>query len=336
MAHTRAEYTIAAGFGGVEVLTKLGEAFFGLGLMGSANGWYDSFTDTGGSEVRILEMAYTGNSGTYNKVYHAYFTDSVFDGLWYTMYYDWDASTHASNGVTNLDFVRFLTRPDATTDFGSYYAKLADMSNATDFKIITYSDGTSMPILRLTNVSETRVFAFVPTASTLRGVSDYNEYGPTAMLTTSVLSSGYYTAGALVATDRSISGRDNSGSTTNDWSLSTGLGSHAGGSGLGSTSLGSYITVNSLAGEAGLFARSGAPPRTPYYTIARNIPACGAVYDSLFGENFGVISGINAGSFTPSFGDTLVVNAGVEEYEVLQIISTSTRSDWAALLSRAV
>ena len=92
MAHTRTEYTIAAGFSGSDALAKIGEALFGLGIMTSATAWFDSFTDVSGSEVRIVEMAYTGNSGTYNKVYHSFATKSTFDGLWYTVYYNWDVS----------------------------------------------------------------------------------------------------------------------------------------------------------------------------------------------------------------------------------------------------
>ena len=335
MAHTRTEYTITAGFGGNEVLVKLGEALFGLGLMGSASGWYDSFTDTGGSEVRILEMEYTGNSGVYNKVYHAYFTSSVFDGLWHTVYYSWDVNTHESGGVQFLDHVSSYEHPDDTTNFSSYYAKIAEMSNASDFKIITYSDGLNMKVMRLTNTAESRLYCFIPTETSLRSTADYSEYGPAPMYTMKITTTRY-NVGHLISTDRSVTGRENGGTGSGDWVLSTSYGSHVSGSGQSVSSLSVNMTTQSLGTAPGLMAKS-ASVRTPYYVLAKNTPAGGAYYDVSFGENFGLISAYNAGAFEPSYGDILVISAGVEEYEVLQTeAAADVRIDWTALVSRIV
>lgn len=339
MAHTRTEYTIAAGFSGSDALAKLGEALFGLGIMTSATAWFDSFTDVSGSEVRIVEMAYTGNSGTYNKVYHAFATKSTFDGLWYTVYYNWDVATHESLGTNNFDHVSSFEHPDDVTpsSWGSYYTQLALLSNAADYKITTYADGSNIPVIRFSNSAESRVFCLIPTASALSATAGYSDYGP-APLFGLFLSSGnsYYTLGHVLSTDRSVTGRGNTGTSSNDWAMANNLIGTVAGNGQSSDSLAVYATINSITGSPALFYNSTAE-RVPYYTIAKNPPAAAGYYDATFGSNLAVISANNNALFVPVAGDTLTVTAAVEEYEVLYVSTNSdVRTEWQALLSRTV
>ena len=70
--------------------------------------------------------------------------------------------------------------------------------------------------------------------------------------------------------------------------------------------------------------------------LARNYWAAGCSFDAVFGENLALIMGDNDDSFSPAVGDTLVVSAGVEEYEVLQRDTVSNWGEWTAILSRTV
>lgn len=339
MAHTRTEYTITAGFSGSDALAKLGEALFGLGIMTSATAWFDSFTDVSGSEVRIVEMAYTGNSGTYNKVYHSFMTKSTFDGLWYTVYYNWDVPTHASTGTNSLDHVTSYEHPDdvSPTSWVSYYTQLASLSNAADYKITTYADGSSIPIIRFSNSAESRLFCLIPTASALTTTADYSDYGP-APLFGLYLTSGnsYYTLGHVLSTDRSVTGRGNPGTSASDWAMSSSDIGTVAGSGQSERSLAVYASINSITGSPALFDRSG-EARSPYYTIAKNPPGAAGYYDATFGSNLAVVSANNNALFVPVAGDTLTVTAAVEEYEVLYVATNSdARTEWQALLSRSV
>jgi hypothetical protein len=333
MAYTKTDYELAAGFSDVDVLDKLGEVFFGLGLMDSATGWFDSFTDTNGSEVRILEIEYTGNVGVYNKVYHAFFMGSAFGGLWYTVYYSWDVSVHESTGVNLVDHVGTYKHPDAITGWSNYYAGLSQMPNASAFTISTYEDGGNIPLMVFTAPGESRVYAFIPGDSVLKGTDDYSDYGPAPLYTLGV-GSQFYMMGALVSTDRSVTGRSDYGNSSDDWQLSTTYGSHYSGGSITTGGLSAYMPVTSLTGIPGINVRS---PRRPYYTIARGLPSVPGYYDASLGVNLGLVAGENDNAFIPANGDNLIISAGVEEYKVL-IMKTSTLSsyDWQALIARTV
>ena len=94
-------------------------------------------------------------------------------------------------------------------------------------------------------------------------------------------------------------------------------------------------TLETICGKPKMNRRSG-QERTPYYMLARNYWAAGCSFDAVFGENLAFIMGENSDSFSPAVGDTLVVSAGVEEYEVLQTSTVSNWGEWTAILSRTV
>ena len=328
---------VPAGFSPSDILNSLGQAMFGLGYLPTPTTWYDSFIDTNGSDVRIMEMEYTGDSGAYNKIYHAFFVSDAGGnaGLWYTIYYSWDVATHTCLGSSQLDYVSSIDHPDDTTSWTSYFVRLADIGNAADYSIVTFEDGANAPILWLTNFQETRVFSFMPEASSLVTTANYDYYAPPSMFTM-VIDNSYFTAAALTATSRSVTGRANSGIGGGDWALATVYGSHAYGVGFSVSGCATHTGIPGLTGNPGLMEQS-VRERQPYYTVAMNVPLARAYYDAFFGANFGVLSGANADAFVPTYGDTLVVSAGVEEYEILMIEETSAGSiDWSCLVSRTV
>ena len=338
MAHTKTDYVLTAGFTGADVLAKLGEVFAGLGYMANATAWYDSFTDTQGSEVRILQMVYTGSTGTYNTVYHSFMNKATYDGLWYTVYYAWNTTTHESDGTTNYDHVSSYEHPDdlSLNSWNSYYVKLANPSNASDYTISTYEGAAGeTPLIRFHNSGESRLFHFVPTDSTAIVVDDFSSYGPPPMMTMLVNSNDFSLA-PLMFTNRSSMGYADTSTSSNDWNLSVGYGSHLEGGGITTLGLADFYDTHTRVGKVTLSRRSGTE-RSPFYCVAKNHRAAGMAYDATFGDNFALIAGYTGGSFTPSTGDFLVVSAGVEEYEVIQLdVSSDLYAEWYVIASRSV
>lgn len=336
MAHTKTDYVLAAGFTGADVLAKLGEALAGLGYMANATAWHDSFTDTSGSEVRILEMTYTGNTGTYNTVYHSFMNKATYDGLWYTVYYDWNTTTHESEGVGRYDYVNLYEHPDSVSpnSWTNYYVMLAAPSNASDYMISTYEGAAGeASLIRFHNSAESRLFHFVPTDSTAIIVDDFSNHGPPPMMTMRI-SSADFSVGPLIFTERSSMGYADSGVSANDWQLSASLGSHAQGGTISVAGTADYYQAHTRVGKASLSKRT---QRSPYFMVAKNHRAAGMAYDAVFGDNFALIGGYTGGSFTPAEGDFLVVSAGVEEYEVIQLNAYNDGyAEWYVVASRSV
>ena len=337
MAHTKTDYVLPAGFTPADILTKLGEVFAGLGLMANSTAWFDSFTDTGGSEVRILAMTYTGRSGTYDTIYHSFMTKSAYDGLWYTIYYNWNATTHQSDGAALFDHVSSYEHPDdlTATSWSSYYVNLALPSNASDYTITTFEgSSTETSLIQFHNSGESRLFYFLPTTTVAYGISDYNTYGPASLMSMKLDGDDLYLAG-LMFTGRTSLGYADTGTSSNDWQLSTSFGSHYLGGSVTEYGLSVNASLTSICGKP-IMNRRSTENRTPYYMLARNYWAAGSSFDAVFGENLAFIMGDNNNSFSPAVGDTLVVSAGVEEYEVLSKASVYSWGEWTAVLSRIV
>jgi hypothetical protein len=337
MAHTKTDYVLSAGFTPADILTKLGEVFAGLGLMANSTAWFDSFTDTSGSEVRILAMTYTGNSGTYDTVYHSFMTKSAYDGLWYTVYFNWNATTHQSDGTALYDHVSSYEHPDdlSTGSWANYYVCLALPSDASDYTITTHEgSSTETSLIQFHNSGESRLFYFLPTTTVTYGISDYNTYGPASLMSMRIYIDELYLGGTMF-TYRTSLGYPDTGISGNDWQLNPLLGSHLIGGSVGETGLSVNASLASICGKPNMSRRSG-QYRTPYYMLARNYWAAGPSFNAVFGENLAFIIGDNDNSFSPAVGDTLVVSAGVEEYEVLQKEAMSNWGEWSAILSRSV
>jgi len=338
MAHTKTDYALSAGFTGADLLAKLGEAFAGLGYMANATAWHDSFTDINGSEVRIVQMTYTGNTGTYNTIYHAFMNKATYDGLWYTVYYDWNTTTHESQGTAQYDYVSSYEHPDSAGDavWNVYYVRLANPSNASDYTISTYAGAAGeAPLIRFHNTAESRLFHFVPTGSAAIVVDDFSSYGPPPMMTMRLKGDNFYLA-PMIFTSRSSMGYADVNTSSYDWTLSPTYGSHETGGNVSSKGLADSYEPHTRVGKASLSRYTGRQ-RSPYFLVAKNHRAAGMAYDAVFGDNFALIAGFTGGSFTPAVGDFLIVSAGVEEYEVVQIdVSIDGYAEWYAVASRSV
>ena len=271
-------------------------------------------------------------------------TKGSYDGVWNTTYYTWDVSTHtADGGVLYVDQVGGYRYPDQLSagSWASYYVKLSPLANASGFDVITYKDGANALLWVIKESSENRVFMFVPTTAVLTTTTDYSAYGPSPMQTLSLGSSDFF-VGPLVSTDRSVTGRVDTGYSSNDWTLNPSYGSHDVGGNMGLDQLSGEANIGVLLGKPGLFGANG-PDRYPYYTVGKNLSCIPGFYDTAFGSNFALIAGQTNSEITPDFtpapNDTIIITAGVEEYEVLRAVSPGTNLStvqWFLMVARTV
>lgn len=109
MAVTKATYTATATWTAVQLADVFKTAFIDAGLM---TDWYDSFLNT--VENRVLEVVYDGTK-TYGTVYYWFmFTTG---GVFIQTALGWNATTHVPTGSQYLDY--FATTTNATTNHRS-------------------------------------------------------------------------------------------------------------------------------------------------------------------------------------------------------------------------
>ena len=322
MAYTKTDFSLAAGFTPADVLDKLGEVFAQMGVMSTATDWYDEFTDTNGSTVKIMRMVYNGD--TYGTIYHAFFHKATFDGIWYTAYYNWDLATHESLGTFGLDHVSQYEHPDdlSASSWSSYYSKIDSFDNAAATSFSTFTEGNEIPWLFIVTAGGQRFVGFVPTTQQPTvGIYDHNTLGPMSMLGANCNSLPTLSTTCLL--NRAITGSVHSdGTSGGDWAPSAAM------SGL---ELGGGITRVRLTGlmdnSSGGAAPWGISPQgssynseiSTMYTGILDLPIAANVYPDLgLGAGFMMMSGWNEAAWTPQHSDTIVITAGVEEYFVVR------------------
>ena len=176
MAVTRTDHTLSAGFSATDILNGLGSAFADLGVLSSPTAWHDSFTDTNGSEVRIV--AQTRGTGTRNTLYSAFFVKTN-GQLWYSHYYNWDTITHESQGNAYYDHAGTYEHPDDTTST-SFSTNIATLNNSSDATIsaLISAEG-NLGFVNIKNASESRTFGTALDSATLDpNVPVFNDVGP--------------------------------------------------------------------------------------------------------------------------------------------------------------
>ena len=336
---------MAAGFTATDILDVLGSALADLGILSSPTAWYDSFTDTAGSEVRIV--AKTRGTGTRNTIYSAFFVSS--DELWYAHYYNWDIATHESKGAPYYDHANTYEHPDDnTTSKTSYYARLALMNNSSDNTIsaITSAEG-NMGFIHIKSPSESRVYGTALDSATLDpNVPTFDDVGPTGWIGMNIpggfqgttTSRPMMYAGALhVLKADLLFGFGDQSTTASDYNVkNTWNGAvNSGNIDLGALSLDvfnyapPYATGTRVDGVAAVG-----------YRFVYRAPLFGGLYTDTHTGDLGVLYSTDP-SFTPSYGDTIVVTAGVEEYYLLKVNEPATSTieysnEWSAMAVRTV
>lgn len=337
MAFTVTDFSLAASFTSADVLTKVGEVMADIGLMANPTAWHDSFTDTSSSEVRIV--AQTQGTGTYATVYHAFFTKATYDGLWYTIYYNWDVATHESLGAQYEDHPYIYEHPDdlSLSSWGSYYVKIGNFTTTSALTIETYTSTGETSYVRFKNGSEDRLMGVVPSTVTATGQKPRSIYGPNTIFGLA----GAYGAPLAILTRSEQGAWHPNGVTTNDYAsnpLYTGM---AEGGTLTTTRLFGDLNnpwnvgVDGIGGTTVNHALVG-----DRYDGVGNIPIMRSAYsDASLGENLVYIFGHNGGAFTPSNGDKFIVTAAVEEYlihKVEALTSNNTGYEFVCVCLRIV
>lgn len=334
MAFTVTDFSLTASFTATDLLGKVGEVMADIGLMANATAWYDSFTDTSGTEVRIVSQ--TQGTGTYDTVYHAFFTKATYDGLWYTIYYNWDVATHESLGTANQDHVSAYEHPDdlATSSWGSYYVQIGIFSTATPLTIETYKSTGETSYVRFKNSAEDILMGVLPSTLTATGQKPRSIYGPNTIFG---LTGGY--GASLAVLQRSEHGAwHTNGSSSNDWaSQATYTGMAQGGTLFQAQLFGSMLDPWNH-GVDGLGNFTNHALVGDRYDGVGNIPIMRSAYsDASLGENVVYIFGNNGASFTPANGDKFIVTAAVEEYRIQKVQTlTADGYDFVCLCLRIV
>lgn len=325
MAFTVTDFSLAASFTSANLLAKVGEVMADIGLMANATAWYDSFTDTSGSEVRIVSQ--TQGTGTYDTVYHAFATKSTYDGLWYTIYYNWDVATHESLGTNNEDHVGSFTSPDgiSPSSWVSYYVKIGSFSTASALTIETYQATGDTSYVRFKNGTEDRLMGVIPSTVTATGQKPRSIYGPNTIFGLA----GAYGASLSVLKRSEHGAWHPNGTSSNDFQSSpTYTGMADGGTlsqaqlfgglvdpwNVGVDGIGGTTVTHTLVGDR--------------YDGVANIPVMRSAYsDASLGENLVYIFGHNGGAFTPANGDKFIVTAAVEEYLIHKVETLTASQD---------
>ena len=310
MACTKETYTATATWTASQLANLFRDAFIDAGLM---TDWFDSFL-SGSIENRVLEVTYDGTKA-YGKTYYWFMFATT--GVWLHVATGWNASTDVPTGTQYLDF--FATTTNATTNHWQMFA--AATSNTVE--LVRYTSGVDADQSWFTikrSGSVDRTFAI------LKGVTVQSWLD---------LSKGFFNGFVHVAPTID----NNSGVVQFDRGPSLrreiAVGTHLIGITNSSSYVGTSITAQSLLsyGAVGRVSNSGSnygstgfiplptasATANPAYTADSNpvfhsLPFHPYVAESL-PSDFGMSFHFASNAFDP--GDTLVVTAGTEEWEVL-------------------
>jgi hypothetical protein len=310
MACTKQTYTATATWTASQLANLFRDAFIDAGLM---TAWFDSFL-SGSIENRILEVTYDGTKA-YGKTYYWFMFST--SGVFLHVATGWNAATDQPTGTQFLDF--FSTTTNATTSHWQMFA--AATSNTVE--LVRYTSGVDadqswFTIKRSGGVDRTfTILKGVTVQSWLdlsKGFFNGFVYAAPNIIANAVLE---FDRGPSLRREIAVGTYLNGSANQNDYTASI----------IGRTwlSYGVVGRVNS-GGAANNYGNSGFIP-LPTASATAN-PAYAAdsnpVFHSLpfhpyvaepLPSDFGMSFHFASNAFDP--GDTLVVTAGTEEWEVL-------------------
>jgi hypothetical protein len=336
MTCTKETYTAVATWTPDQVANLFRDAFIDAGLM---TAWFDSFL-SGSIENRILEVTYDGTK-TYGKTYYWFMFST--SGVFLHVATGWNASTDVPIGTQYLDF--FATTTNSTAN----HSQIFSASTASTLELVRYTSGvdTDQSWFVLKSGADRRCFTIVNGAITvqpwmdlakgffagfvwvypstwshrggvlslMRGPSLRRDLALGGALNGSTTSNNY--AGALAITSQftstgiAILGYGAPGNASNNFfanaerfSANTQQLANPGSGGFGSHTI---ILPSNFSGTNPAFTSNSNPvfhsmPFMPY--ITESLPS-----------DFGLTFHYATNSFNQ--GDTFVVSAGTEEWEVL-------------------
>jgi hypothetical protein len=324
MACTKQTYTATATWTASELAGLFEDAFIDAGLM---TAWYDSFL-SGTIENRVLEVTYDGTK-TYGKTYYWFMFATT--GVWLHVATGWNNSTNVPSGTQYLDF--FSTTTNATTNHWQMFA--AATTNTVE--LVRYTSGVDadqswFTIKRSGGVD--RTFTIVNGALTVQPWLDLDKG----------FFSGFYDVAPTTANARLGQIAFQRGPTLRR-DLLVGVGLNA------STSAAEYnsaswptnrnilaysvpgrstngLSNNYLTSSASIILPTALSSVNPAYTADSNPVFHGLPFNPYVAESlpsdFGLTFHYASNAFNP--GDTLVVTAGTEEWEVLDSVANTAET----------
>ena len=332
MACTKETYTATATWTASQLADIFRDAFIDAGLMTS---WFDSFL-SGSVENRILKVEYD-NTKTYGTTYYWWmFTTS---GVFLHVATGWNATTHVPTGTQYLDY--FATTTNATSNHWNMFSA----STASTVELVRYTSGADVnQSWFVLKTGSTRLsFTIVSAAKTVQSWMDlskgfFNGYARIECSTVAVsLNRG---SGVIRSTRGPALRRDLvTGSALNG---STNFNDYAG----YSAEL-RLVAYGAVGVQSNNFADNG---RAMFGSSSSNVPGSAILLPVNFSSanpaftsnsnpvfhgmpfmpyitdplpaDFGLTFHYATNSFSP--GDTFVVSAGTEEWEVLDFAANAS------------
>jgi len=309
MACTKETYTATATWTASQLAQLFEDAFIDAGLM---TAWHDSFL-SGTIENRILEVTY--NASTYGKTYYWFMFST--SGVFLQVATGWNASADVPTGTQYLDF--FATTTNSTTNHWQMFA--AATTNTVE--LVRYTSGVDadqswFTIKRSGGVD--RTFTIASGGLTVQSWLDLSKgffngflhVTPTVINNTGVLE---FDRGPGLRREIAVGScliGDTSASVYRDLSTRTIWGYGTTGR-AGNSTTSNYTTIPFIP------LPTASATANPAYTADSNpvfhsLPFHPYVAESL-PSDFGLSFHFASNAFDP--GDTLVVTAGTEEWEVL-------------------
>lgn len=311
MAVTKATYTATATWTPAQLATIFESAFVASGLMSA---WHDSFL-SGSIENRILAVTYDGGA-TYGTTYYWFmFTTS---GAYLHVATGWNVGSHIPSGTQYLDY--FSTTTNSTGNHWLFFS----CSSASTAALTRYTSGVDadQSWYVISNGSARRAFTITPATMTLQSWLDldkgfYNGFTHLYGATSSAAGEISFLRGPALRRDLLV-GCGLVGNTSNNDYTSTMVDEEL----LGYRAVGHASNTNSNfnSNQPYIFLPVGFAATNPAYSTNSNpvfhsLPHNPYVVDPLPAD-FGITFHYATNTF--SVGDTMVVTASVEEWEVLE------------------
>jgi hypothetical protein len=341
MAVTKETYTASATWTAAGAATLFEDAFIDAGLM---TAWHDSFANDA-LEHRVLEIEYDGTK-TYGTCYYWFIFSTT--GVFVSVASGWNTGTNVPSGTAFLDY--FSTATNTTANHLQIGSAIV---TTTDLQLNRYSSG-GYSWFALRNGNEAQPFLITPGNATLPTWIDLDKVLFHHFIFAAGMSSGSTTTSARAAVEfnsammlrRTFAAQGSLRGMTSAAAFKRFIPTMAYGvMGNLNNSTANYLnfTTADLATTtpflSGVLVPYGFNNTNPAYT-SDYLPVINGYTYSFYTNtpvpaDFGLSFDFSGTSF--SFGDRVVVSAGVEEWEVLQFANnTTTTAGTALLLARVV
>lgn len=316
MACTKQTYTAVATWTASDLADLFEDAFIDAGLM---TAWYDSFLD-GSTENRVLEVVYDA-AKTYGKTYYWFMFST--NGVYLHVATGWDEPNNVPSGTQYLDYFSA-----ATNTTGNHWL-MYSANSANSVELVRYTSGVDadQSWFVLKSGATSRTFTIVNDAMTMQTWIDldkgfYNGFAYDAFFVSSTQGFAKWETGPTLRRDI-LMGCGLIGSVAgSDYTLNS------------QEPLIGYRTVGHLSNSVNnytynhpyIFLPVGFSATNPAYASNSNPIFHSLTWNPYITESLPADFGLTFHYATNTFsrGDTFVVTAGTEEWEVLDFTANSS------------